>query len=101
MLNTSLGAPLARLAALVAINQGTACMDVSYDAYLATLLNTTVAGGTERIWTYQTCAEFGFYQTCDPGSKCPFTKSPWRDTLQFSLDLCRLAFNILPAQVAR
>lgn len=26
------------------------------------------------FWTYQTCAEFGFYQTCEKGSDCFFTQ---------------------------
>lgn len=27
-----------------------------------------------RYWGYQTCTEFGFYQTCDEGSRCMFTQ---------------------------
>lgn len=28
------------------------------------------------------CTEFGFYQTCDPGTKCPFVQLPHLNTLQ-------------------
>lgn len=100
MLDPSHGfSSLGSLSYLVGVVQGAQCLDVSYASYVATLLNTTVAGGVERIWTYETCNEFAFYQTCDPGSQCPFTTHPWLDTLQFSLDLCALAFNISAAQV--
>ena len=99
LLDDSIGSLLDRLALLVNISTGGECLDVSYDNYVAQLLNTTLMGGVERIWTYQTCAEFGFYQTCDPGSQCPFISHPHLDDLQYSLDFCTLAFNITPDQV--
>lgn len=99
MLNTSLGSPLTRLAALVNVTQGPACMDTSYANYKATITNTTVAGGTNRIWLYQTCAEFGFYQTCEPDTHCPFTAEQGLVDLPWLLQDCLTAFNITPEQV--
>ncbi len=58
------------------------------------LLNTTISGGQERIWEYQTCNEFGFYQVCDPDSLCPFTSEPHYNNLEFYLNQCKLAFGI-------
>jgi hypothetical protein len=28
----------------------------------------------DRTWLYQTCTEWGFYQTCETGSQCPYTQ---------------------------
>lgn len=97
MLDPEVGTPLQRLGRLVALAQGPTCLDCYLADYIALLLN----GTGERVWTYQTCAEFAFYQTCDPGSACPFTRAPWLDTLQSSLALCSVAYNITAAQVAK
>ncbi|CAJ1405315.1 unnamed protein product [Effrenium voratum] len=50
-----------------------------------------------RLWTYQTCTEFGWYQTCEEGSNCPFTRG--YNTIEWALDLCRLLFDISPEEV--
>ncbi|XP_073954590.1 putative serine protease K12H4.7 [Choristoneura fumiferana] len=39
------------------------CMDYSYDNMIKDLRNTTWSPEGARQWTYQTCTEFGFYQT--------------------------------------
>merc|ERR1712159_509228 len=86
--------PLQRLAAYarVMLGAGSQCMRVpTAEENIAPLLNTTLTGGTMRIWTYQTCTEYGFYQTCDPGSGCIFTTSPHLNTLQSYLDQCKAA----------
>ena len=46
------------------------------------------------------CAEFGYYQTCDPGTNCPFTTSPHLDRLEVQLADCLLAFGMTPGQIA-
>merc|ERR1739841_429478 len=43
---------------------------------------------SDRSWFYQTCKEFGFYQTCDPGTFCPFTTSPHVSTVESYLEIC-------------
>jgi hypothetical protein len=41
-----------------------ACIPISYDDMILTMANST---NPERIWIYQTCSEWGFYQTCNTG----------------------------------
>ena len=74
MMNATLGQPLQRL---IKVNQvrnssfalslslttplffqivfGPQCLDVSYKNSMDALLNTTIEGGHNRIWFYQTC----------------------------------------------
>lgn len=92
-----------RLAAFfkqMAGNEEGQCTTIDYYAdNIAPLLNTTLEGGTARIWTYQTCSEFGFYQTCDPATDCIFTSSPHLNTLDSYYDQCEKAFGITGIQV--
>ncbi len=86
--------PLARLARLAAlVLPADACLAEGRAAAAAALTDTTLAGGGERVWLWQTCTEFGFYQTCDPDSACPFTSAPWLNNLGAALDTCRTAFG--------
>lgn len=42
------------------------CMDIAYSDMISQLKNVTSWGESgvgERQWTYQTCAEFGYFQT--------------------------------------
>jgi serine protease 16 len=78
---------------------GSDCTSVSHQALLDSLLNTTIEGGTNRIWQYQTCSEFAFYQTCEVGSKCIFTQG--LNTLDKQLNLCEIAYGISADQVYR
>jgi len=55
-------------------------------------------GGQERVWFYQTCTEFGFFQTCDPNTNCIFTSDPWLNDLQSYYDLCEVAFDVTSNQ---
>ena len=41
---------------------------------------------------YQTCSEFGFYQTCGEDSNCPYAKG--FHTVDRDLEICQVAFNI-------
>lgn len=71
MTNQTIGPPVTRLAAvnrmLLKENNQT-CFDFKYDKMVAEMKNVSwnaeVANGM-RQWTYQTCTEFGFYQTSD------------------------------------
>lgn len=47
---------------------------------------------TGRTWTYQTCIEFGFYQTGSAANQ-PFSKTV---TLDWYLKQCKDIFNIDP-----
>ncbi|XP_067630738.1 putative serine protease K12H4.7 [Eurosta solidaginis] len=55
-----------------------ACIDVSYKGTLAYYIDSTYTGGANRPWFYQTCNEFGWYQTSSSrnqpfGTKFPLT----------------------------
>lgn len=93
------------------------CLDVSYADSIAQLRDTSAAaaGVGYRQWVYQTCTEFGYFQTSDSGTDRPsvtcfrslslslthtYTHTfacahtdgqPFGDgmPLQFSLDQCR------------
>lgn len=70
--------------------QSGACMDNSYSDYIASMQNTSDA----RSWTYQTCREFGYYQTTDCNSGCtPPQPFPTYLPLNFSLQQCQDIFG--------
>lgn len=48
--------------------------------------------GGLRSWLWQTCTEFGFYQTCEYGSTCPFGQG-WHP-LSEDLEVCKVAFGV-------
>jgi len=72
---------------------GQSCLDCSYADQLAQVTNITQTGEGVgvRQWTYQTCAEFGYFQTTDSSSK----RQPFGDLvpLSYYTDLCRQAFG--------
>jgi len=70
------------------------CMHVSFAKELANLKDTSLSSGSDRSWIYQTCTEFGFYQTCDPETECVFCSKPHLNTLDSYYYLCRKAFGI-------
>ena len=62
--DTSLGSPVQRLAALYSPEKS--CFHYDYRADVARLRKTDWASQTgARQWTWQTCTEFGYYQTTD------------------------------------
>lgn len=94
MRDSSLGSPLQRLAALAATQLSPGdCIGEGREATTAALTNTTLEGGIARIWFWQTCTQFGFYQTCDPDSQCPFMSEPHFSTLDANLADCATAFG--------
>lgn len=48
-----------------------------------------------RQWTWQTCSQFGYYQSCDAGTACPFSSLM---TLQSNYQICTDAFDGRVAQ---
>ncbi|XP_055752128.1 thymus-specific serine protease-like isoform X5 [Salvelinus fontinalis] len=94
-----------RLIKLVQIDRATGeepCLDASHKQTIKDLSDTNLdsAYNGERQWYYQTCTEFGFFQTCEDAS-CPFSRML---TLQAQTDLCPEVFNIpqhsLPGHIA-
>ncbi|XP_014672876.1 PREDICTED: putative serine protease K12H4.7 isoform X2 [Priapulus caudatus] len=71
MVNETLGAPMLRYAAvnnlLLKVHNET-CQDFKYDKFIKEQQNVTwpeEGGVGERPWMYQTCTEFGWYQSSD------------------------------------
>jgi hypothetical protein len=75
MCNQTIGPPVTRLAAvnrMILKDNNQTCFDYKYDKMIDQMKNVSwdseVSAGA-RQWTYQTCTEFGFYQTSnDAGS---------------------------------
>lgn len=55
-------------------------------------------GEFANYWGWQTCNEFGFYQTCDVGSKCMYAQG--LDVLADQIAFCQNDFGISPETVA-
>lgn len=70
------------------------CTSVSYSSYIKVMASDKNTG---RSWPYQTCTEWGFYQTCEEGSSCPFTQG--LHNVEMDLRMCEAVFGLTPAQV--
>ncbi|XP_032241066.2 putative serine protease K12H4.7 isoform X2 [Nematostella vectensis] len=99
MNDKSLGPALmryAKLNSLILDTYGEKCLDASYQNAINSLRNVSwdssaAEGG--RQWTYQTCTEFGFYQTTDSDNQ-PFGKRfPLKYSIQQCMDVFGEAFN--------
>ncbi|XP_076837462.1 thymus-specific serine protease [Brachyhypopomus gauderio] len=91
---------LVKLAELYRTLEREVCLDVSHKHTIHSLNSTSDGISGYRQWFYQTCTEFGFYQTCEDTS-CPFSCML---TLQTQTQLCPLLFGIsqdaLPTNIA-
>ena len=87
--------PIDAFATVIAASVGSGCMDNSYDNFVALLSDTTAhpdaSGVGIRQWTWQTCAEFAFYQSCEEGTACPFSTLM---TLDSSFQQCVDGFDV-------
>ncbi|XP_008307002.1 thymus-specific serine protease [Cynoglossus semilaevis] len=101
MADTSLGDPYARYAAVAKLMMDTfsiKCLDARYTEYLSDMTNTSwegAAAGGGRQWVYQTCTEFGFYQSTDSPNQ-PFTGFP----LTYQVKQCAEFYNVSAQQIA-
>ncbi|XP_077397024.1 thymus-specific serine protease [Festucalex cinctus] len=101
MADTSLGDPYARYAAVARLMMDTfsmKCLDVSFNNNLRDMTNTSwdgPAAGGGRQWVYQTCTEFGFYQSTDSPNQ-PFAGFP----LEYYVKQCADFYNITAEQLA-
>ncbi|XP_053176096.1 thymus-specific serine protease [Scomber japonicus] len=101
MADTSLGDPYARYAAVTRLMLETFsinCLDASFNSNLKAMTNTSwdgpaASGG--RQWVYQTCTEFGFYQSTDSPNQ-PFAGFP----LPYHVKQCMDYFNVSAEQLA-
>uniref|UniRef100_A0A8C1UTZ9 Serine protease 16 n=2 Tax=Cyprinus carpio TaxID=7962 RepID=A0A8C1UTZ9_CYPCA len=99
MLDSSLGEPYDRYAAVARLMQSTfsqACINTQYKSYIQDMSNTSWSGpeaGGGRQWVYQTCTEFGFYQSTDSPNQ-PFSGFPLPYHLQQCADIYNLSTSL-------
>ena len=68
-------------------------------AHRARLRAAAAAGAADALsWPWQTCSEFGFYQTCPLGSRCPFVQG--YHNVSDDLAMCSELFGLSPDAVA-
>ncbi|XP_062571736.1 thymus-specific serine protease-like [Saccostrea cucullata] len=71
------------------------CVDNTYSTFLSMFINQTVnreaVGAGIRQWIWQTCSQFGYYQTCEDGTSCPFSRLL---TLESNLIICKDVYKI-------
>ncbi|QDZ23838.1 serine carboxypeptidase S28 [Chloropicon primus] len=77
--------------------QAPQCYDISWSEMIKSMQD---IHSQDRSWIWQTCTEFGFYQTCDPNTYCPFTSFPHASDLDSYLDICKQAYGIEGYDVA-
>jgi serine protease 16 len=94
MTNETVGTPLQRLAELSSIQHLNKCQEPDYAGMIKFWSSPQ---NPDRTWLYQTCTEWGFYQTCETGTQCPYTQGLHR--VEVDLDICSQAFGFSPAQV--
>ena len=90
---------LVTLARALLVDPSSGCMEVNYALGVAGLADPSgsMPLSGDRSWIWQTCSEFGFYQTCSADAGCPFHPHgtlPWYGSLELSLELCADLFNI-------
>lgn len=101
MADASLGEPYNRYVAVARLmmdKYSLKCLDVSFDNYLRDMTNASwdgPAAGGGRQWIYQTCTEFGFYQSTDSPNQ-PFAGFP----LAYQVKQCADFYNVSAEQVA-
>jgi hypothetical protein len=89
--------PLESLTRVVAEQNGDQCISVSWDANISFLKSQASKLGGTKSWLYQTCNEFGFYQTCEVGSTCPYAQG--YHPIDQDLEMCESVFGIKAADV--
>ncbi|XP_034404108.1 thymus-specific serine protease isoform X2 [Cyclopterus lumpus] len=99
--DSSLGEPYARYAAVARLMMDTfsiKCLNASYQSYLRDMTDASwdgPAAGGGRQWVYQTCTEFGFYQSTDSPNQ-PFSGFP----LAYHVKQCADFYNVSGEQLA-
>lgn len=96
--NSDVGA-LATVAREQLKNSEEDCVELNWESDLKTISDTELGmEGGWRSWLWQTCTEFGFYQTCEYNSTCPFGQG--MHNVDQDLEICLKAFGRTPEQVA-
>ncbi|KAJ7323456.1 hypothetical protein OS493_031377 [Desmophyllum pertusum] len=76
------------------------CINNNYTTYLEQFKNTTqdpTGAALYRQWTYQTCTQFGYCQTCEQNTSCVFSVT--LPDLVHDLDICSDVFSVPPQEV--
>lgn len=73
------------------------CVELDWNKTLEVLANSSSKLGGTRSWLWQTCTEFGFYQTCKEHSRCPYGKG--YHNINSDLEICRFAYGISKEEV--
>ncbi|KAF4670554.1 Thymus-specific serine protease [Perkinsus olseni] len=73
------------------------CVDVDFNKVIKMYKNESDADWI-KMWTFQTCNEFGFYQTCDSSKNCLWT--PGLNDLEWNTRLCRIGWGFTTEEVA-
>jgi len=91
MTNVSIGSEVQRLAAVRKVQIATGIKAI---ANALTLQATPAPGWADGIdlWPWQTCTEFGFYQTCENGTQCFYTQG--LADLDSEMNFCSSIFGI-------
>jgi hypothetical protein len=96
MLNQSVGDAVDRLALVVQQQSNT--HDARSQLLSLAGVDSKFGDLLDSFWYYQTCTEFGFYQTCDVGSSCMWVQG--LDTLRREEEMACAQFNISADTVA-
>mmetsp|Transcript_12346 Transcript_12346/g.16486 ORF Transcript_12346/g.16486 Transcript_12346/m.16486 type:complete len:207 (-) Transcript_12346:247-867(-) len=73
------------------------CTEVDWHGTLQYLSSDAARRDGVRSWIWQTCNEFGFYQTCEHDSSCPYGKG--YHAIEQDLEICEVAFGVPPEEV--
>lgn len=103
MLDSSFGDVVDRLAAVARLQKSTGGRSRSRSRMTALAAAASMRLSSKPtlpdFWSFQTCAEFGGYMTCDVGSRCFFSQGLL--TLPMLMSFCPNIFNISADTVAR
>lgn len=77
------------------------CIMIDWNQTILELSNTTVDpdGENWRSWLWQTCTEFGYYQTCEKDSTCPYGRG--YHNIDIDYEICRRIFHLSPSSVKK
>ncbi|GMI03158.1 hypothetical protein TrVE_jg3684 [Triparma verrucosa] len=81
-----------KLVRVAAAQNGDGCVTVDWESQISLLKSLAATAGGTRSWLFQTCNEFGFYQTCEEDSSCPYAKG--LHPLNQDLEMCSSVFGI-------
>ena len=90
---------MASLANLSNEQQTTSCINIDWNSFLRDISSTIIESENNRSWLWQTCTEFGYYQTCEEDSLCPFGRG--YHTIDMDYEICRVAYNLTQQDVER